>query len=111
MKHGNVTVYLNGFVASAATIISMGAKTVKASKYSMYLVHKCSNWINEWGTYNADQIQELIDKLKKNKLDNDKVDLIIANMISTDHALYVGLYNQFISITHHKAISINDLLR
>ena len=80
IDHGNVTVYLNGFVASAATIISMGAKTVKASKYSMYLVHKCSNWINEWGTYNADQIQELIDKLKKNKLDNDKVDLIIANM-------------------------------
>lgn len=80
IDHGNVTVYLNGFVASAATIISMGAKTVKASKYSMYLVHKCSNWINEWGAYNADQIQELIDKLKKNKLDNDKIDLIIANM-------------------------------
>lgn len=80
IDHGNVTVYLNGFVASAATIISMGAKTVKASKYSMYLVHKCSNWIDEWGNYNADQIQALIDKLKQNKLDNEKVDIVIASM-------------------------------
>lgn len=34
-----------------------------------------------------------------------------SGMISTDQALYVGLYNQFISITNNKAISINDLLR
>ena len=80
IDHGNVTAYLYGFVASSATIVASGAQKVVASKYSMYLVHKVSNWVDAWGQYNADQIQDLIEKLKANKLENDKFDLVIANM-------------------------------
>lgn len=80
LDHGDVTVYLSGFVASAATVIAMGAKRIVMSKYAMFLVHKCSNFIDAWGTYNADQMQQLIDQLETNKKENDKIDVVLANM-------------------------------
>lgn len=80
IDHGEVTAYLYGLVASSATIVALGAKKVCISKYCMFLVHKVSNWVDAWGQYNADQIQELIDQLKENKLQNDKFDLVLANM-------------------------------
>lgn len=80
IDHGDVTAYLYGCVASSATIVALGAKKVCASKYSMFMVHKVSNWIDAWGQYNADQIQGLIDELKENKLQNDKYDLVLASM-------------------------------
>lgn len=80
IDHGDVTAYLYGLVASSATIVALGAKKVCISKYCMFLVHKVSNWVDAWGQYNADQIQELIDQLKENKLQNDKFDLVLANM-------------------------------
>ena len=61
IDHGDVTVYLSGFVASAATVIAMGAKHVVIDEFAMFLVHKCSNFIDAWGSYNADQMQQLID--------------------------------------------------
>lgn len=78
--HGDVTVYLSGFVASAATVIAMGAKRIVMSKYAMFLVHKCSNFLDVWGSYNADQMQSLIDDLTENKKENDKIDVVLANM-------------------------------
>lgn len=80
LDHGDVTVYLSGFVASAATVIAMGAKRIVMSKYAMFLVHKCSNFIDAWGTYNADQMQQLIEQLEANKKENDKIDVVLANM-------------------------------
>lgn len=80
IDHGDVTAYLYGLVASSATIAAQGAKKVCISKFAMFLVHKVSNWVDAWGQYNADQIQELIDQLKENKLENDKFDLVLANM-------------------------------
>lgn len=80
IDHGDVTAYLYGCVASAATIVALGAKKVCASKYSMFMVHKVSNYIDAWGQYNADQIQALIEQLKENKLENDKYDLVLASM-------------------------------
>lgn len=80
VDHGDVTVYLSGFVASAATVIAMGAKRVVMSKYAMFLVHKCSNFIDAWGSYNADEMQQLIDELEANKKENDKIDVVLANM-------------------------------
>lgn len=77
--HGDVTVYLSGLVASAATVIAMGAKRVIMTKASAFMAHKCSNFIDIWGSYNADQIQSLIDDLEKNKKDNERIDLVIAN--------------------------------
>lgn len=83
IDHGEVTAYLYGLVASSATIAALGAKKVCMSKFSMFLVHKVSNWVDAWGQYNADQIQELIDQLKENKLQNDKFDLVLANMYAS----------------------------
>ena len=80
IDHGDVTAYLYGLVASSATIVALGAKKVCISKYCMFLVHKVSNWVDAWGQMNADQIQELIDDLKENKLQNDKFDLVLAQM-------------------------------
>lgn len=80
IDHGDVTAYLYGLVASSATIAAQGAKKVCISKFAMFLVHKVSNWVDAWGQYNADQIEELIDQLKENKLENDKFDLVLANM-------------------------------
>lgn len=80
IDHGDVTAYLYGLVASSATIAAQGAKKVCISKFAMFLVHKVSNWVDAWGQYNADQIQELINQLKENKLENDKFDIVLANM-------------------------------
>lgn len=80
IDHGDVTVYLSGFVASAATVAAMGAKRIVMSKYAMFLVHKCSNFIDAWGNFNADQMQDLIEQLERNKKENDKIDVVLANM-------------------------------
>lgn len=78
--HGDVTAYISGFTASAATVAAMGAKKIVMGKYSFFLVHKCSNFIDAWGSYNADQIQKLIDELTENKKENDKIDVILAQL-------------------------------
>lgn len=78
--HGDVTVYISGFTASAATVAAMGAKKIIMGKYSFFLVHKCSNFIDAWGNYNADQIQTLIDDLTANKKENDKIDVVLAQL-------------------------------
>ena len=80
LDHGDVTVYFSGFVASAATIIALGAKRICMSKHAFMLVHKCSNFVDAWGSYNADQMQELIDQLTANKKENDKIDVVIAQL-------------------------------
>ena len=80
IDHGDVTVYITGFTASAATVIAMGAKRIVMSKYAMFLVHKCSNFIDAWGAYNADQMEALIEQLTENKKENDKIDVVLANM-------------------------------
>lgn len=80
IDHGDVTVYFSGFVASAATVAALGAKRIVMSKYAHLLVHKCSNFISAWGNYNADQMQDLIERLTANKRENDKIDVVLATM-------------------------------
>lgn len=80
IDHGKVTAYLFGYVASAATVASLGAGKICISRYAFYLVHKVSNWVDAWGQMNADQIDALIEQLKQNKLENDKMDLVLAQM-------------------------------
>lgn len=79
-NHGNVTVWMFGYCASAATVASLGAKKVVIDENAFYLVHKVSNWVDVWGTLNADQIAEVIADLEKNKKDNEKMDLVLAHM-------------------------------
>ncbi|NQU55206.1 MAG: Clp protease ClpP, partial [Bacteroidetes bacterium] len=80
VEHGNVTAELSAFVASSATIISLGAKTVRMNENSFYLIHKAMNWVDEWGTMNEDEIESLIAKLEKQKQELAKVTLQLAKM-------------------------------
>ena len=80
IDHGQVTAYLYGMVASAATVVAMGAKRVLISKHALFLIHQVSNWVDEWGQMNADQIQQLIDQLQENQADLQTIDLVIAKI-------------------------------
>lgn len=83
IDHGDVTAYLHGFVASAATVIAMGAKKIVMGKYALFLVHQCSNAVFEYGQMNATDLQALIDRLQKNKEDNEKIDTVLAAMYAS----------------------------
>ena len=80
VEHGNVTAELSAFVASSATLISLGAKTVRMNENSFYLIHKAMNWVDEWGNLNEDQIDELIAKLETQKQQLAKITLQLAKM-------------------------------
>lgn len=79
-EHGDVTVFMFGYCASAATVLALGAKKTVIDENAFYLVHKVMNWVDIWDTLNADQLQDLIDELEKNKRDNEKMDLVLARM-------------------------------
>lgn len=79
-EHGDVTVFMFGYCASAATVLALGAKKTVIDENAFYLVHKVMNWVEIWDTLNADQLQDLIDELEKNKRDNEKMDLVLAKM-------------------------------
>lgn len=78
VDHGDVTAYIFGYTASAATVIAMGAKKVCMSKYAFFLVHKVMVRVDAWGRYNADQIEKILQDLQDKKVENDKMDLVVA---------------------------------
>jgi len=80
VEHGNVTAELSAFVASSATLVSLGAKTVRMNENSFYLIHKAMNWVDEWGTMNEDEIESLIAKLEAQKQQLAKITLQLAKM-------------------------------
>jgi len=81
-EHGNVEVDLFAMNASAATLATLKAKKVRMSSSGFYLIHKVMNWVDIWGNLNADEIAQAIEDLTKNKEENQKMDLIIAQMYS-----------------------------
>ena len=78
--HGNVTAYLYGFVASAATIIALGCKKTKVGKNSLYLIHNCLNWVDTWGMMNKEEIHDAISDLRKTIANQEKIDHMAASM-------------------------------
>ncbi|NDV96466.1 hypothetical protein D0T84_16315 [Dysgonomonas sp. 521] len=76
--HGNVTVEMFSFNASATTVLTLGANKVRAHADSLYLIHKVMSWVNAWGMMNEDNIQDLIDELEKEKKENEKITLVLA---------------------------------
>lgn len=78
VEHGQVTVHLFGLTASAATVIAMGARVVKMSRHAAILIHKCSNWMEEWGQLNADELQGVIERLEAQKRRQEALDVVIA---------------------------------
>jgi len=81
-EHGNVKVDMYGFNASAATLAALGAKTTEISSSGFYLIHKVMNWIDVYGSKNADELAAIIADLEANKKDNEKMDLVIAQLYS-----------------------------
>lgn len=81
-RHGSVSVHFVGLNASAATIASLGAKHISIDENAMYLVHKCSLTLFEWGQLNADDLREKAAEMDKNATDLDKFDANIAAMYS-----------------------------
>lgn len=80
--HGNVTVELFSFNASAATVFPLGAKKVRIHENAMYLIHKVLAWVDKWGMMNEDDIEQAIQDLQKLKNDNEKMTLNLAAMYS-----------------------------
>ena len=78
VDHGDVTVHLQGFVASAATIIAMGAREIRIGKYALMLVHRCSNWVEKWGQMNAEEIAQTIRQLSHDQEDLETIDHVVA---------------------------------
>lgn len=77
-RHGDVTVDISGYAASAATLIGLGAKHTRISNTSFYLIHKVLSWVDAWGNMNDDDIAEVISNLEKIKDENEKLTLTAA---------------------------------
>lgn len=82
IDHGDVEVYIYGMTASAATIIAMGAKTIRMSKFAVMLLHRCSRWVDTWGQMNAEDIEQTIKELSDTKDSLEKLDNLAANLYS-----------------------------
>lgn len=78
--HRNVTCELFSFNASAATVLTTGAKKVRAHSNSTYLIHKVLTWVDAWGYMNEDDIDVAIEELKKQKNNAATLTLTIAKM-------------------------------
>lgn len=79
-SHGNVTAILTGMVASAATMIALGAKQTRMSRNSMYLIHKAMIGIDIFDNLNEDEIDALILQLEKEKNEVARTTLVVARM-------------------------------
>lgn len=78
--HGNVHVHFIGESASAATIAAMGAKKITIDADAAFLVHRCSSIVFAWDYMNADQLDEHIKQLEKQKQDQQTLDTIVAGL-------------------------------
>lgn len=79
-EHGDVTVYMRGMNASAATILAMGAKKVVTDGESLMLIHNCLNVVWELGWMNANEIEEAIKRMRLQQEDQANIDRVIATM-------------------------------
>lgn len=80
IDHGNITVSIFGMTASAATILAMGAKRIRMSRYALMLVHRCSGWVDTWGQMNAEELAEAIERLTQRQADLSTIDCVMASL-------------------------------
>lgn len=78
--HGNIVCDLYSFNASAATVLTLGAKSVRMHENAMYLIHKALFWVDEFGYMNEDDLDSLIQKLEQKKDNSAIVTLNAAQM-------------------------------
>lgn len=80
--HGDVHAHFIGMSASAATVLAMGCKTVDMVKNSLILIHNASNYVFTYGSYNKEQIDDLIRKLGQTRSQLQTIDEVIASIYS-----------------------------
>lgn len=80
IDHGQVTAYIIGMTASAATILAMGAHKVVMSRYALMLVHPCSTCVSAWGYYNKEELAKAIEGLRKTQADLKTLDRVVASI-------------------------------
>lgn len=80
IDHGQVTAYIIGMTASAATILAMGARKVVMSRYALMLVHPCSAGVCSWGYYNKEELAKAIEGLRKTQADLKTLDRVVASI-------------------------------
>ena len=80
IDHGQVTAYIIGMTASAATILAMGARKVVMSRYALMLVHPCSAAVSTWGYYNKEELAKAIEGLRKAQTDLKTFDRVVASI-------------------------------
>lgn len=76
--HGNVTVRLLAFCASAVTWMGFGAKRVEIADDALWLCHQSSILVSIYSSLNASDLENAIEDLKKSKKLAEATDLIIA---------------------------------
>ena len=81
--HGAVDVEFLGMSASAATFMAMGAKNVRMAKNALILIHNSAQWIDEWGTKNKEQIDEVITRLKFQRDQLSTIDDVLAQIYAS----------------------------
>lgn len=80
LDHGDVTVYIFGMTASAATVIAMGAKKVCMSRQALMLIHPSSTFVFEWAQMNKEDLARLIADLQRDKDTLEKVDEVLCDL-------------------------------
>lgn len=80
IDHGQVTAYIIGMTASAATILAMGARKVVMSRYALMLVHPCSAGVSAWGYYNKEEVAKAIERMRKTQADLKTLDRVVASI-------------------------------
>ena len=116
LDHGRCTAVLMGMTASAATIAAMGCKKVKAHKRSLVLIHNASDWVDEWGQCNKEQIDAIITRLNATREQLDTIDKLLAGIYadrcgkSLEDICATMAKNQFITADDAHALGIIDEL-
>ncbi|HPS51873.1 MAG TPA: ATP-dependent Clp protease proteolytic subunit [Bacteroidales bacterium] len=80
VRHGNVEVVITGPTASAATIIALGAKNISILDNAFFLIHKVMSTVDNWGNFNEDELDKLIQDLQTLRTENQKFDQVIARI-------------------------------
>jgi len=75
---GDVTVDFFGYCASAVTILGHGAANSRIYSDAFFLVHKPLIWVDEWGSMNADDLEQVIADLVSKKQDAEVQTLSLA---------------------------------
>lgn len=80
IDHGQVSAYIFGMTASAATMLAMGAKKIYMSRYALMLIHNASTLVGEWKQMNAEELKKHVGEHDKTIEDLKTIDDVIASL-------------------------------